>query len=153
MKNRYLIRAIKYLIWLLLLVALILALLIGTGTSRYGFEETLGELFGSARGALMIGMILLLALLYPRFGYTVRAVRADMAANRDKILKAFEASGYRLESETPEGMLFRAATPLKKATLLWEDAIEVTGDGKYTLLEGVRKEVVKIEFRLKSYLQ
>ena len=66
----HIVRAVKYLIWLALLFTLVFALMISTGTSRVGAGEALHELFGSSRGMLMIATIVVLALLYPRFGFT-----------------------------------------------------------------------------------
>ena len=83
----HIVRAVKYLIWLALLFTLVFALMISTGTSRVGAGEALHELFGSSRGMLMIATIVVLALLYPRFGFTRRSVRADLKADRERILQ------------------------------------------------------------------
>lgn len=149
----YIVRAAKYLIWLALLFALVFALMVSTGTSRVGAGEALHELFGSSRGMLMIAAIVVLALLYPRFGFTRRSVRADLRADRERILQTLHASGYSLAAESEGEMIFRASSPLKRALLLWEDCITVTADGDSITLDGIRKEVVRAEFRLKSFLE
>lgn len=92
----HIVRAVKYLIWLALLFTLVFALMISTGTSRVGAGEALHELFGSSRGMLMIATIVVLALLYPRFGFTRRSVRADLKADRERILQTLHTSGYSL---------------------------------------------------------
>ena len=145
----HIVRAVKYLIWLALLFTLVFALMISTGTSRVGAGEALHELFGSSRGMLMIATIVVLALLYPRFGFTRRSVRAD----RERILQTLHTSGYSLVAESEGTMIFRASSPLKRALLLWEDRIAVTADGESITLDGIRKEVVRAEFRLKSFLE
>lgn len=151
--NRYFIRAVKYLVWLVILFFLVFTLMIATGTSRLGAEESLTALFGSQRGLLMLGMILILSLLYPKFGYTTCVVKANLADNRDNILKVFDMGGYKLESESPGRMVFRAESPVRKALMLWEDTIVVTADDNYIFIDGIRKETVRAEFRLKSFLQ
>lgn len=50
-------------------------------------------------------------------------------------------------------MVFRASSPLKRALLLWEDRIAVTDAGGSVVLDGIRKEVVKAEFRLRSHIE
>ena len=149
----HIVRAVKYLIWLALLFTLVFALMISTGTSRVGAGEALHELFGSSRGMLMIATIVVLALLYPRFGFTRRSVRADLKADRERILQTLHTSGYSLVAESEGTMIFRASSPLKRALLLWEDRIAVTADGESITLDGIRKEVVRAEFRLTSFLE
>ncbi len=150
--NRYLIRSLKYLLWLVILLALIFVLMTLTGTSRYGADESLHQLFGTSRGAMMICAIVLLALLYPRFGFVRRVLRADLGANREVILEAFARNAYKLVSENERGMAFRAVKPLKKWMLLGEDTIAVVPAPEGFALEGIRREVVNVEFRLKPFL-
>ena len=42
---------------------------------------------------------------------------------------------------------------MKRALLLWEDRIAVTDAGGSVVLDGIRKEVVKAEFRLRSHIE
>lgn len=155
--NRYLIRSVKYLVWLTVLFILIFTVMVATGTTRAGDELEItaifNEIFGSSRGVLMICVILVLAALYPRFGFVNRTVGVRAATAHDDIIKSFDMSGYTLVGEENGSMIFRAATPLKKAMLLYEDQIVVTLAGEIAYIEGIRKEVVKIEFRLKSFAQ
>lgn len=145
----YLIRSLKYLLWLVILFVAIFTIMSLTGTSR---EGALSEIFTTRRGVMMLCMIVVLALLYPRFGFTRRDVRANMPADRDTLIETFRESGFALRDETPGRMVFRAATGFKRLMLLWEDTITVESDDKYIALEGIRKEVVRLEFRLKPRL-
>ena len=95
----YLRRSAKYLLWLIFLFALIFALMLSTGTSRVGADRMLGELFGSVRGAVMGAVVLLLAALYPKFGFTRRSVRGDLERDRERILHVFASGGYSLVSD------------------------------------------------------
>ena len=147
----YLIRSIKYLIWLALLFTLIFVLMIRTNTARAGGEQMLHELFHTQRGWMMIGMLMVLAFLYPRFGFTSRSLKGSVATNRDDILRVAHRGGFSLVSETPGQLVFRASSPAKKALLLWEDTITVTQQGDQLVID-IRKEVVRMEFRLKPAL-
>lgn len=151
--KQYLIRSAKYLVWLLLLFVLVFLLMILSGGSRVGPAESLEMLFGSSRGVIMICAIVFLALFYPRYGFVRREVHADLSTNRDAVLEAFSRSGYRLVDENGGGMVFRAETGLKRALLLWEDTILVVPTPSGFALEGLRKEAVKVEFRLKPLLK
>ena len=48
--------------------------------------------------------------------------------------------------------MFRASSPLRRWASLGEDAIVLTPGGGGIVLDGIRKEVVKVEFRIRSYL-
>lgn len=111
----YLIRSIKYLIWLALLFTLIFVLMIRTNTARAGGEQMLHELFHTQRGWMMIGMLMVLAFLYPRFGFTSRSLKGSVATNRDDILRVAHRGGFSLVSETPGQLVFRASSPGQKS--------------------------------------
>lgn len=150
--EKYLIRSAKYLLWLIVLFAVILLLMQLTGTARAGAQESLEALFGSSRGATMLAMLVVLALLYPRFGFTSRTLPITLPNHAEAIMKTFTLSGFICVSQSPTEWVFQAATPLKKALLLWEDTIVVSATAQGITLTGIRKEVVKIEFRLRSML-
>ena len=135
----YIVRSLKYLVWLLLLFTLVFTLMLATGTSRADAGRDLAELFGSQRGRLMLAVIVVVA--------------ADFTGDRELILSTFRANGFSLVREQDGTMVFRASSPLKRALLLWEDRIAVTDAGGSVVLDGIRKEVVKAEFRLRSHIE
>lgn len=57
----YIVRSLKYLVWLLLLFTLVFTLMLATGTSRADAGRDLAELFGSQRGRLMLAVIVVVA--------------------------------------------------------------------------------------------
>ena len=138
----YIVRSLKYLVWLLLLFTLVFTLMLATGTSRADAGRDLAELFGSQRGRLMLAVIVVVAAFYPKVGFA-----------RELILSTFRANGFSLVREQDGTMVFRASSPLKRALLLWEDRIAVTDAGGSVVLDGIRKEVVKAEFRLRSHIE
>lgn len=148
----YLRRALKYLLWLAVLLAAIFALMRLTGTGRMAPGDELRVIFGTQRGLLMVAVIVLLAALYPRFGFVRRFVPADLGRDREVIVKVMERSGYRVDREVPGEMVFVADSAWGKVRTLWEDRIVVTQQSGGIVMDGIRKEVVRIEFRLKSFL-
>lgn len=152
MNNRYFIRAVKYLIWLTVLFVLLYAFMIFTGTARSGMGAW-NEILATRRGIIMLIAIVLLAAAYPTFGFVRRTANAGIEKDRDSILRAFRESGFSLAWEDGGNMVFKASTPLKKVVTLWEDTIKVTADGEDRIvLEGIRNETVRIQFRLSSYI-
>lgn len=88
----YIVRSLKYLVWLLLLFTLVFTLMLATGTSRADAGRDLAELFGSQRGRLMLAVIVVVAAFYPKFGFARRTVAADFTGDRELILSTFRAN-------------------------------------------------------------
>ena len=108
----YIVRSLKYLVWLLLLFTLVFTLMLATGTSRADAGRDLAELFGSQRGRLMLAVIVVVAAFYPKFGFARRTVAADFTGDRELILSTFRANGFSLVREQDGTMVFRASSPL-----------------------------------------
>lgn len=151
MTDRYFIRAIKYFIYLAVIFSVIYAILIITGqTTLSAFSYTLH----SDRVWWLVAAFILLPAAQPSYGYVRRGLRGRMVTeeNRRKVLETMEAGRYVLVNEVHDTMTFRAATTASRLRLLYEDKITVTLDKDKITIEGPRKEVVKTEFRLKTFL-
>lgn len=148
----YLRRSAKYLVWLIFLFALLFALMLATNTSRVEADRMFDELFGSVRGAVMGAVIVVLAALYPKFGFTRRYVQGDLVKDRERILHVFASGGYSLVSEEEGTLVFRFSSPVRRLLAQGEDKIVVSEEDGRIVLDGIRKEAVKAEFRLKSFL-
>ena len=86
--KRYLIRSLKYFVALCVLCAGIMALNRMMG-SALDIRQTLYVMFHTTRGMLLPAVIVVLAALYPKFGFIVRKVEGDVQQNREQILNAF----------------------------------------------------------------
>lgn len=150
---RYFIRSLKYFVALCVLCAAIMALNLLSGFSALTFEESLYVMFHTTRGLMLPAVIVLLAAFYPKFGFVVRKVEGDVEQNREQIVNAFKAAGFSLRSEADGKMVFRADGPLHKLMLLGEDQIEISQYGQWILIEGIRRGVARVEYRLNSYLE
>ena len=150
--KKYLIRSLKYFCALCVLCVAIMFLNRITGTARLTVSETLYVMFHTPRGMLLPGAIILLAALYPKFGFVVRQVEGDIAENREQILNAFRSEGFSLRSQTDDAMVFRADNWSKKLLMLGEDEIKVSQYGQWIRIEGIRRGVARVQYRLDSYL-
>ena len=97
-------------------------------------------------------MGLMLAAVYPRFGFVVRRVEGDIEENREQILNAFRSAGFSLRSEEDGAMTFRADNFGQKLMLLGEDEIKVSQYGQWIVLDGIRRGVARVQYRLDSYI-
>jgi hypothetical protein len=149
MKNRYSIRAAKYFVYLLILFALLFGLLLLT---RYTSWQTFAALTQSGRIWLLAAAFVVLPTLYPLFGYVAREMSLDYDKRRELIERVLAMNGYRIVSETPDSLICRAAAGMKRAALMFEDRIVIRRDGRGVRIEGPRKEVVRIEYRINTFL-
>ena len=144
---KYLIRSVKYFIALCVLYLIIMALMLLTNTSVLTPSETFSALVHSTRGQVLIVAVVLLSALYPKFGFIRRQ------ENREQILNAFVSEGFKPVRESEHEMVFRADSLFKRLTLLFEDEIRVTQTGEWITIEGIRRGVARVYYRLQSYLE
>ena len=151
--KRYLIRSLKYFAALCVLCMAIMALNLTTGMASLSLEETLYVMFHTPRGLLLPAVIVLLAAFYPRFGFIVRRVEGDVEEHREQIVNAFRSAGFELRREEDDALFFRAKGPLHRLLLLGEDEIKVSQYGQWIELEGIRRGVARVIYRLDSHIR
>ena len=120
---------------------------------RHEEVSRIGVLFVISVCMLLPAVIVVLAALYPKFGFIVRKVEGDVQQNREQILNAFRSAGFDLVREADEALFFRAKSPLYKLLLLGEDEIKVSQYGQWILIDGIRRGVARVEYRLDSYIR
>ena len=149
---KYLVRSVKYFCALCVLCIVLMGLNRAMG-SPLTIKETFYAMFHTTRGMMLPAAIVILAAVYPRFGFVVRKVEGDVEENREQIVNAFRSAGFSLRSEKDGEMTFRADTLSQKLTLLWEDEIKVSQYGQWIVLDGIRRGVARVQYRLDSYIQ
>lgn len=150
---KYFIRAAKYFVALCVLSVALMALMILTGTSQLTAEETLYLMFHSDRFLLLCGAILVLALTYPRFGFVARSVEGDIVKHRMQIERACDVAGFRVVEERDGLLIVRGEGFFKRLRLLFEDRIVIRQEGDRIVVEGIRRGVAMIVYRLDSYIE
>ena len=152
-KGKYIVRAVGYFIRIVALVVGIYALLWVTGSARVSTGAFWDELFTSQRGMLLWGVVFVVSLLYPLYGFVRRTVKADAVADQEEIHRAFIVAGYNKGASEGSVTVFRVSSPLRRLMLFGEDKITVTDNGDGTItLDGIRKEVVQLEFRIHTFV-
>ena len=151
--KRYLIRASKYFVALCVLCPAIRAHNHMTGRAALSLGETFYVMFHTPRGLLLPAVIVLLAAFYPKFGFISRRVEGDVEEHREQILNAFRSAGFELVGEEEGVMRFRAKGALHRLLLLFEDEILVSQYGQWILIEGIRRGVARVIYRLDSYIR
>ena len=152
---RYLIRAIKYLLLLsALYVALVWAMyLLGAEPQIDPWLQIEAHLRADI-GKKMVVVFVILAALYPRFGFMRKRIEGYRPErDKERLQNAMALFGYRL-AESHDGVdVYRAEGVLKRLTLLWEDRIEVRIEDGALEMKGIRRMVARIAYQLETYIR
>ena len=138
--KRYIIRSVKYFLYLIIIMTLLLAILVLLGLA----EADPAEIFvGGYSSYWKIGLAFLaLAAIYPRFGYSKNEIISGVEL-KPLILSVMDSLGYKLRSEEGDTMVFIKRSPLDRALRMWEDAISFTKTEAGYDIEGHTKEMVR----------
>ena len=138
--KRYIIRSVKYFLYLIIIMTLLLAILVLLGLA----EADPAEIFvGVYSSYWKIGLAFLaLAAIYPRFGYSKNEIISGVEL-KPLILSVMDSRGYKLRSEEGDTMVFIKRSPLDRALRMWEDAISFTKTEAGYDIEGHTKEMVR----------
>lgn len=145
---RYVIRAVKYYVYVCLLAALFITILVVAGFA----QDDVNLIF--EQGWLSVVKILaafaVVSAFYPLFGYTSRKalMPGEYKEVRDLAIEAMEERGYSLEREEDENMTFRMNGGFGKARRMFEDRITLKRDIAGFYVEGLTKDVTRLVYAL-----
>ena len=147
---KYIVRSLKYFCYLMVLLALIIGILVGTGF----VEADLSKMFINGYDSLwQIALIMLFfALIYPRFGFSRRKVRLYGSPEqlRPDIMRVMENLGYRLEGGQDGSYTFLRRSGLSRALKMWEDRISISPSAGGLEIEGLTRDLPRIVSALEA---
>lgn len=139
---RYIIRAVKYFVYISIIVIVILTALV----LLKAVSPDINVMF--TNGWKSVGMIACMfagvSAFYPMFGYTKRlaTVLGELSGLRKDVVEYMEGRKYVLESEDDTKMTFRARSRMHR--IIWDDRITIEKGLGGFYVEGVSREVAKI---------
>ncbi|MBR4755513.1 MAG: hypothetical protein IK076_01070 [Bacteroidales bacterium] len=149
---KYLRRAVKYFFWFALILAITLTVMVALGLVEADPKDMFRE--GTKSLWQIAALFVILAAIYPLSGFRKKEiyVPAGDTEVRDKLVKLMENKGYVLEKEEGDDLCFRLRTSFGRWMKMLEDRITVTIEPGSLVLEGLRRDVVRIasflEFKL-----
>ena len=152
---RYAVRALKYLLFLVLLVMAMqwVATLGYPEAADISYWEVLRARLLTTNGAWLGVGILLLSLAYPRFGFMCSRVEGcDIERDELRIENAMTAAGFRLVERRDGVLYYRAEGIVQRLSMMFEDRIEVRSIEGGVEICGLRRAVARIAYRLRGYL-
>ena len=145
---KYLIRSVKYFIYISLIAAIVLTVLVLTNF----VSSDVNVMF--VHGWKSIGYIALMfaaiSAIYPKFGYKklMAHVLGELDGLRGDVVKCMQERGYVLESEDGQVMTFRYRPILNRVFRMFEDRITIEKVLGGFEVEGLTRDVVRIVYAL-----
>ena len=142
---KYIVRVLKYFVLVTVVMALLLLVLALLGY----VEKDVDSMFRNGWKSIwqIALMFLVVAAIYPRFGFCKRGAILPGAYEdiRPGLVRYMAGRGYEIEKEEGENLSFRLKSPLQRfLRLLFEDRITFTRDRAGFYVEGRTKDVVRI---------
>lgn len=154
---QYFVRAVKYLLFLCVLYVglewLMLEFAPTEATAGYTIMDIMQLRFAESRGKMLVVALVVLAALYPRFGFmTSRVEGCNLERDGLRLDNAMFAHGFRLVEERDGVRVYRGDGIMRRLMLMFEDRIEVRSVDGGIELKGMRRNVARVVYQLQTYL-
>ncbi len=148
----YLLRSVKYFIYLAIILTLVLYVLSLAGMTEWDVNVMFTE--GTRSVWKIAGMLAVVSLIYPSVGFQRRkaVLSGSWEERRDEIVAVMADKGYVLVSETPEAAVFRSRNIILRIFRMFEDKVVIRQDFGGFELEGLRKDIVRLVMHLEYRL-
>jgi len=147
---KYLVRAIKYFIYLMIMLTLIIVVLIMTKM----VESDISRIFVNGYDSLwqIALMMAVFAAIYPKMGFTSRIAHlyGSLEEMKPEILRVMDVLDYKLEKEEDGVVTFIKRSPFSRLMKMYEDRITISTTAAGMEVEGLTKDVVRIISGLES---
>lgn len=133
--NVYVKRAFKYFLYLMVIFALIIIIMMVTGTAENQFTS-MRELFLSERFVILFGVMIVFSGLYPKFGYVNR--RISKINNRERMESDFKQMGIVKIKEVGNVVYYRYESFSKRLITKFDDTFTIEFGNNYSILDGTK---------------
>ena len=115
--------------------------------------ELMQARFAESRGKMLVVVMVVLAALYPLFGFMRKRVDGyNYERDGARIDNAMRAYGFKLVEDRGNIKLYGADTFLRRLTLMFEDRIEVEITNEGIEMRGLRRSIARVAYQLEVYL-
>lgn len=149
---RYIVRALKYFIYICVLVTLALLVMVLLKVVSPDINVMFKDGWKSV--GIIAAMFAAVSAFYPLFGYSKRlaTVLGDLSGLEKGVEEYLEYHGYRLESKDGDTMTFRSKSLARR--IIWDDRITIEKGLGGFYVEGVSREIAKLvsglEFKFRN---
>lgn len=147
---KYLIRAAKYYLYILIVLVIVLFALVKLGLANADLEQ----MFRGGYDSLwqIAALLAVFSAIYPKMGYGSRSavIPGSHSEARDGIVEYMDGMGYKLRNESGENMEFVLRSPFGRLFRVFEDNITLTREMTGYSVEGRTRDIVRIVSGLES---
>lgn len=142
--KRYLIRVVKYMVYLAIVFCLIVAIF--SITSKQGEGIRYENFFRPDTAPQLIIFFVLMSFVYPFFGFAKKRVYLNRSFTEDKemIKEIFINSRYIVVAEETNTITFRHSSTFTRAMRMFEDDIVIDFSDNPIVLDGQRRDVYRL---------
>jgi uncharacterized integral membrane protein len=152
--GKYILRAIKYFVKLVVLLAIILLLMLYSNTSTLSTDNFFADFFSRTQTWILLVAVVVWSAVYPRVEFVKRIVEGNLHADKIGIINALRAGGMRLDEESNGRMVFVDEAPLRRLLWLGEDRLTLTQlTGGMIEIEGARRFAGDAQQRIPGYVE
>ena len=140
---KYVIRAVKYLVYFTVMCSIILILTFHFSVKPEGL--TLMDML-LVDGSLykMLAFFVAVAAIYPALGFQKKPLYvSNVKENRKQIVELFENANYVIASEDATSISFKLRNPFLRLMRLYEDYVTIDFSENPVMIEGLRKDVLR----------
>jgi len=140
--KRYLIRVVKYMVYLAIVFCLIVAIFSLTTNQGIHYEN----FFRPDTGNQLIIFFIVISVVYPFFGFVKKRVYLNRSFTEDKemIKEIFINNRYIVVAEEANTITFRHSSTFTRAMRMFEDDIVIDFSDNPIVLDGQRRDVYRL---------
>lgn len=141
---KYVIRAVKYFIYIAVLASLMLTILVLWQGTAFDIDTLFVQ--GMTSVYKILGLFAAISAIYPAISYQKRTVNHPGSWDEDKkrIIRILEDRKYSVERDNAGELTFVASGNFTRALRMFEDRITMNETGGVILVEGHRKDLARI---------
>ena len=154
---RYVIRAVKYLVFLCVLYIGLewLMLVISPSPATMGLDvwDILELRLATQKGKMLVGAFVILAAFYPLFGFARKRIDGcSFERDMTRINNAMQLYGFKLKEDRGDVKVYKADNIIRSLTMLFEDKIEVRATESGVEISGLRSKIARVAYQLETYI-
>lgn len=152
--KRYIIRSLKYLVFIsVLYLALVWLMSMTSYSVKVDMWTLLEAQLYSDKGLWLVVAFVALAVFYPRFGFmTSRVDGVSLEHDKVRLDNAMRLYGFEEVGAEDGALIYRAKGMVKRLMFMYEDRIEVREVDGGVEIKGIRRAVARIGYQLGAYI-
>ncbi|MCC8036248.1 MAG: hypothetical protein LIO77_10045 [Rikenellaceae bacterium] len=150
--GKYIIRSLRYILRMVVLLGIVFAVMAAAGLLETTHGNAFHTIFLSRNGMVLAGILVILAGIYPKVSFTQVRIEGDIHADRPRIKEVMQAYGFVTARESEDTMTFHSSKLSRRIASQFDDTVTVTGSGGVIWLEGMKRDIYRLEARLRSVL-